>query len=205
MPQGQSGLSALTAPNMLLDAGAVYLNIGIPELEDASSSTPLLDAVSVSGCVKLGGTRGGNSFNPGRVIRQMPVDGGIGPIKGFNRRQTSAPTLTVNMLELTPDNLANAIAAARAATVGQFTKITGGAVRDSDYIGNVALVTTIKGNTSLPFVVVIHNAMALESPEFTTADEDEVVLPVTFNGHVLVTAPNDEAWAIYHPGLDVSP
>lgn len=205
MPQGQSGLSQDTAGNMLLDAGAVFLNIGIEELEDTDSETPLADAIGVSGCVRLGGTRGGNSFNPGRVIRQMPVDGGIGPIKGFNRRQSSAPSITVNMLEITPANIANAIAAARSETVGKFTKITGGALRDSDYISNVALVTTVKGNTSLPFVVVIHNALALESPEFGTADEDETVLPVTFNGHVDVTAPNEEAWAIYHPGVDEAP
>ena len=127
MPQGQSGLSQDTAGNMLLDAGAVFLNIGIEELEDEESSNPLADAIGVSGCVRLGGTRGGNSFNPGRVIRQMPVDGGIGPIKGFTSRQSSAPSITVNMLEITPANIANAIAAARSETVGKFTKITGGA------------------------------------------------------------------------------
>lgn len=199
MPQGQSGLSTNTAGNMVLDAGAVYLNIGITELEDASASAPLEDAIGVSECVKLGGTRGGNSFSPNRVIRQMPVDGGIGPIKGFNRRQSSAPTLTVNMLEITPENLVNAIAAGVSATAGQFKKITGGEVKNTSYITNVALVTTLKGHATLPFVVVLFNALALESPEFSTADEDEMVLPVTFTGHVLDSAPNTEAFAIYHP------
>lgn len=201
MPQGMSGVSANTAPNMLLDAGAVYLNIDIAALEDGSASNPFLDAISGSNCVKLGGTRGGNSFTPGRTIRQMPVDGGVGPIKGFNRRQTSAPTLTCNMLELTPANLINAIAAGVTDTAGSFTKITGGPVLDTSYITNVALVTTIKGNLELPFLVVLFNALVMESPEFTTADEDEVVLPVTFAAHVTVDAPNTEAWAIYHPGL----
>lgn len=205
MPQGNSGLSTLTAGNMVLDAGAVYLNLGITELEDASASNPLLDAVSVSDCVKLGGTRGGNRFAPNRTIRQMPVDGGIGPIKGFNRRQTVAPTLTVNMVELTVDNLANAIAAATSATAGQFTKISGGPVTDLAYISNVALVTTLKGNANLPIVFVIFNALALESPEFATADEDETVLPVTFAAHVTAAAPNTEPWAIYHPGAGSNP
>jgi len=196
--QGRSGLSTLTAGNTVLDAGAVYLNIGITELEDASAADPIADAIGVSGCVKLGGTRGGNSFSPNRVIRQMPVDGAIGPIKSFNRRQSSAPTLTVNMLELTTDNLTNAIAAANVATAGQFTKITGGPVEDTDYIDNVALVTTIKGET-LPFVLVLFNALALEAPTFQTADEDEMVLSVTFAAHVTAADPNTEAFAIYRP------
>lgn len=199
MPQGISGLSTKTAGNMVLDAGAVYLNISIQALEDGSASTPFEDAISDSACVKLGGTRGGNSFNPNRVIRQMPVDGGIGPIKGFNRRQSSAPTLTVNMLELTPENLVNAIAAGVSVTAGQFKRIKGGPVQDSSYITNVALATTIKGNPNLPFIVVLFNALALESPEFATADEDELVLPVTFTGHVLDSDPNTEAFAIYYP------
>lgn len=199
--QGASGLSTITAGNMVLDAGAVYLNIGINELENASAANAVQDATSVSGCVKLGGTRGGNSFNLNRQIRQMPVDGAIGPIKGFNRRQSVAPELTVNMLELTPANMQNAIAAAAAATVGKFTKITGGPVTDTDYINNVALITTKKGQTTELMVYVIFNALALVSPEITTADEDEVVLPVTFTGHVLSSAPNTEPWAIYDPGL----
>lgn len=205
MPQGMSGVSAQTAGNMVLDAGAVFLNIDIEALEDDSSETPVADAISAADCVKLGGTRGGNSFNPGRTIRQIPVDGAVGPIKGFNRRQSSAPTLTVNMLELTPENLQNALAAAKAETVGKFTKITGGEVTDTAYIDNVALITTVKGHPDLPLVVVIYNALALESPEFGTADEDEVVLPVTFTGHVDVAKPNEEAWAIYHPGQLVTP
>jgi len=197
MPQGRSGLSALTAPNMLLDAGEVWFNIGITQLEGAGSD-PWADAIAVSGATRLGGTRGGNSFSPNRVIRQMPIDGAIGPVKEFNRRASSAPSLTVNMVELTAANLARAIAAANEATAGSFTKITGGEVESADYIGNVALATTIKGN-DIPLVIVVQNVMVLEAPEFSMADEDETVLAVTFVGHVDVTAANTEVWSIYHP------
>jgi len=190
---------------MVLDAGEVWLNVGIPELEDASASDPWAAATGVSGAVKLGGTRGGNEFALNRVIRQMVVDGAIGPIKGFNRRQTSAPTLTCNMLEWTATNLHMAIAAANKATAGLFDKITGGAVEDTDYFDNIALATTYKGNPTLPIVVVLFNPLVLEAPSASFVDEDESVLTAVFAAHVDSTTPNTEAWAIYHPGLPVSP
>ena len=197
MPQGRSGLSTLTADNMILDAGEVWFNIGITELEAAAGTWAT--ATGVVGAVRVGGTRGGNSFSPGRTIREMPVDGAIGPVKGFARRATSRPVLTVNMLELTPANLTNAIAAANSsATASGLTKLVGGEIEDSDYITNVALATTLKGETQ-PFILVVHNALVLDAPEFSFADEDEMVLTVSFVGHVTSAAPNTEAWTIYHP------
>lgn len=200
MPQGRSGISAATAPNMVLDAGEVWFNIDVTALEDGSAADPWGDATAASGATKLGGTRGGNSFNPNRTIRQMPVDGAVGPVKGFNRRQTSAPVLTVNMLEITPENLEHAIAGADTAVAGSFDKITGGEIADADYITNVAFATTIKGATD-PIVIVVQNALVMEAPEFSAVDEDETVLTVAFTGHVTAAAPNTEVFAIYHPGV----
>lgn len=200
MPQGRSGISAATAANMVLDAGEVWFNIDVDALEDGTASDPWADAIAATTAVKLGGTRGGNSFNPNRTIRQMPVDGAIGPVKGFNRRQSSAPVLTVNLLELTPENLERAIAGANSATAGLFEKITGGEIEDADYITNVAFATTLKGEDN-PIVIVIQNALVMEAPEFSAVDEDETVLTVAFTGHVLATAPNTEVFAIYHPAV----
>lgn len=205
MPQGRSGISSSTAPNMFLDAGEVWLNIDIAALEDGSASDPWGAATSASGALKLGGTRGGNEFNPNRVIRQMPVDGAVGPVKGFNRRQSSAPVLTCNILELTPENLTAAIAGGNTDTRGLFERISGGEIEDSDYIGNVALATTLKGNPDHPVVIVVLNALVLEAPTFSMVDEDETVLAVAFTGHVDVATPNTEAFFIYHPGLPTPP
>lgn len=201
MPQGRSGISTATAPNMVLDAGEVWFNIGITELEGLSPD-PVAAALGVSGAVKVGGTRGGSTFNPGRTLREMPIDGAIGPVKGFVRRQASRPVLTVNLVEVTPENLERAIAASNVATVNSFAKVTGGEVEDADFITNVALLATVKGS-DLPIVIVVQNALVHEAPEFSFADEDETVLSVAFVGHVLASAPNTEAFAIYHPGAVV--
>ena len=197
MPQGRSGLSTLTAGHTVLDAGEVWFNIGKTELE----TTGWAAATSAVGAVRVGGTRGGNSFSPGRTIREMPVDGAIGPVRGFARRASSRPALTVNMLELTVENLEVAIAAATTSTTGgttNLTKLVGDEITDGKYITNVAIATTIKGETE-PVVILIENALVLEAPEFSFADEDEMVLSVTFVGHTLSSDPNVEAFSVYHP------
>jgi len=197
--QGRSGLSSRTALNTVLDAGEVWLNIDITALEDGSASDPWGDAIAASSAIRLGGTRGGNTFAVNRVIRQMPVDGAIGPVKGFNRRQSSQPTLTVNALEISEENVEFAFAGANNSAAGVFAKITGGEIEDGDYITNVAIASTVKG-TATPIVIVLFNAMVMEAPELSFTDEDEVVMSIGFVGHVLSTTPNTEAFAIYHPG-----
>ena len=192
MPQGRSGLSALTADNSVLDAGEVWFNIDLAILENTGWDN------AIAGAVRVGGTRGGNTFSPGRVIREMPVDGSVGPVRGFARRAGSRPALTVNMLELTVENLGHAIAAATASvTDSDFTKLVGSAMTDGHYIPNVAIATTLKGEDE-PIVIVIENALVLDAPEFSFADEDEMVLTVTFVGHTLSSDPNTEAFAVYH-------
>ena len=203
MPQGRSGISATTAPNMVLDSGEVWFNIGVTELEGAGTD-PWDDAISVSGATRVGGTRGGSVFNPGRSLREIPVDGSIGPVKGYARRSRSAPTLTCNALEITEENVEVAMAGANNAVAGVFQKITGGEIADADYIDNVAIATTLKGS-DVPIVIVLQNVLVMEAPEWNLTDQNEMVLSIVFTAHTLVTAPNTEAFAIYHPGTVAAP
>ena len=201
MPQGRSGISTATAPNMVLDAGEVWFNIDVTALEGAGSD-PWDDAISASGATRVGGTRGGSVFNPGRTLREIPVDGSLGPVKGYVRRSRSAPTLTVNALEITEENVEVALAGANNAVAGSFQKITGGEIADADYIDNVAIATTLKGSDT-PIVIVLHDVLVMEAPQWSLTDQDELVLSVTFTAHADVSAPNTEAFAIYHPGTVV--
>lgn len=203
MPQGRSGISATTAPNMVLDSGEVWFNIGVTELEGAGSD-PWDAATAVSGAVRVGGTRGGSVFNPGRTLREIPVDGSLGPVKGYVRRSRSAPTLTVNALEITEENVEVALAGANNVTKNSFQKITGGEIADSDYIENVALATTLKGS-DVPIVIVLHNVLVMEAPEWNLTDQNEMVLSIVFTAHTEVDDPNEEAFAIYHPGTVAAP
>lgn len=196
MAQGRTGLSADTADRLILDAGELYANIDISDLESDGVTAALSAGVS------LGATRGGSTFAPGRSLRDIEADGKLGPMKGFIRRQNVAPVLTVNLLEMTPDNLIKAIAGASGTdttgTTDQFQKIVGGEIGDSDYLTNVALLATYSGTTN-PLIVVVENAIVMEAPELGTVDEDEMVISVSFAGTFDPASPSDEPWAIYHP------
>lgn len=201
MPQGLSGVTTNTNKHFLLDAGVAYANIDLTALE-GSSSDPWGDAIAASSAISLGAFRGGATFSPGRTLRTMPVDGAIGNLKGFVRRQNSVPTVTVNLVEITVQNLQNALAGAVSSTVNAFEKIVGGPILDSNYFSNIALATTFTGAANDPLVLVIKNALVVEPPDIALTDEDETVIAVTFAGHIDPANPNTEVWSIYHPGVD---
>lgn len=190
MPQGRSGARADSGKYIWVDAGAVYLNYGLP------------------GERLLGATRDGNSFTPGRTIREIPVDGALGPVKGFRRRERVAPQITCNLLELTVENLLHAIAGATSTKgVGEglegYDIIKGGPILDEAYIPNVALVGTIAGSEK-PIVCIIKNALADAGLDLETAPQDEVVPSITFTGHfgfndVTGEFDYDEPWEIRYP------
>lgn len=196
MSQGRSGINANTKDRFVLDAGEVFLNLDLTALVNGSASDPIADAIASA--TSLGATRGGNSFTPGRTLREIQADGKLGPVKGFKRRQAVEPTLTTNLIEMTVENLKTAIAGATATVDGLFNRIDGGEILDASYIDNVAIVTTFTGETQ-PIVLGVKNALVLEAPEFATNDEDEVVMAVTFAGHFSGATATDEPWFIYHP------
>ena len=74
----------------------------------------LLDVgvVAVDGVV-IGATRGGIEWSLNRTIRNMEADGMIGDTKGFKRRESVRPTLSINSLEMKQDTLAHYVAGAR--------------------------------------------------------------------------------------------
>jgi hypothetical protein len=88
----KSGLNVDTKDRILVDAGAVYLNYGLPAER------------------LLGATRGGNEFNLNRTIKDIEIDGVKGSTKGLRRVTEVRPQLTCNLIELSLDNLLKAIA-----------------------------------------------------------------------------------------------
>lgn len=184
--QGQSGLRAGSEDHLLLDAGAVYFNFGL------------------AGEIMLGATRGGNEFDSGREIKEIEVDGTIAPLKGFRRRSRVAPKLTVNLLELTVDALKAAIAGSSVAAypASPATKthdeITGGAIKDTDYITNVAYVGTLSGATE-DVIIILDNCLCESGLQLSTAQGDEAVITLEFMAHALPSAPNTEPFRIRWP------
>jgi len=86
------GVTSNTPDRLIIDQGAAYLDYGL------------------GGQRLLGATRGGSTFETGASIREIPVDGAKSPVRGFRRIERYDPILTVQLLEMTKQNLIDAIA-----------------------------------------------------------------------------------------------
>lgn len=92
MPEiNYSGVTVETFKRLLLDAGAVYANWGLPEQAIVSA------------------TRGGNEFAVEREIRQMEVDNVHGRVKGTSRIIAENARIVANFIEMTTDVILKAL------------------------------------------------------------------------------------------------
>lgn len=194
--QGLHGVSRYTADRLVLDAGKVYLNIDEDKLL-GDDPDPVTQALS--GAIPLGATRDGSTFNRNPTIREIEVDGAMGPVKGLRRRESVAPTLTVSFVELTKENLLKAFAGAVSTSGSNYDRITGGEITEESYVDNVALLATYSGSTD-PVIVVVRNALVTEGWDMAFEDRNEVAVEVEFAGHFDADDLDKEPWAIYHPG-----
>ncbi|MBH8601187.1 hypothetical protein [Thermoactinomyces sp. CICC 23799] len=172
MPYQTHGITADTVKNMLLDAGAVYVNYG--EVDERL----------------IGATSGGNSFTVEREIKEIEIDGARGKVKGARRIITENASLTINLLEMSVENFKMALTAADVSDVmdeGGSTKIADkiqprGQILDSDYLKNVALVTTVSG-TDQPCVIILYNVLADDEIELELEDKEEGKPEIVLSAH----------------------
>ena len=180
------GITTETVKRFILDAGAVYLNLG-----EASE-------------VLLGATRGGNVFLVEQNIRTMEVDGARGPVKGARRIIAVRARITANLLEIDADALVKILPgsaktdypSAEAKTHDSIKRIRD--IIDGDYLTNVAIVGKISGADE-DFIGIVKEALSDENMELTTADKEEGVIAVTFTGHFDPANLSEEPWEIRFP------
>src|SRR5690606_2289662 len=96
MALNSKGFTSQSAERFIVDAGAVFLNT-------------TFTAGAFTGGELLGATSGGNELVIQQEIRQIEVDGAKGRTKGLQVITFQNPVLTVNLKEMTAQNLAKAI------------------------------------------------------------------------------------------------
>jgi hypothetical protein len=217
--QGRNGISTATPNRLIFDSGELFLNIDTTALETPldddyimsfmSASQPFVVAPrfdladTLAPATSLGATRGGASFNPGRKIREIDVDGSLGPVYRMRRREGVTPTLTATLLEVSRHNLQTAITGAQSQSAGGFQRLRGGPTVDGTYIDNVALLATYSGSVHTgrdnPVVMVVTDALVTEINDVSLEDHNEPALEVTFTGHFDPGYVDYEPWIIYHP------
>lgn len=179
-----SGITKNTVKNLLLDAGAVYLNYGEPDERI------------------LGATRDGASFQVEQEVREIEIDGARGPLKGARRVISEHARITANIVEITKDNMLAALLGTESTDDGDHYKITRsvGYVADEDYITNVALVGEIQGSDE-PFICIIKNALADGELNIETTDEDEASIELQFTAHFDPESIEESPWEIRVPKM----
>lgn len=177
-----NGITAETYQRLATDAGAVYVDYGLP------------------GETLIGATRGGNTFTIEDDIREMLADGAPGPIRGSQRRIRSVAKLTVNLLEITTANLKSQLpGSVSAVDSGTHDKITRSAqIAAGDYFDNVTLVVAKNGDAET-FALQLDRAIALNGLEWAANEDDETVIAMEFTAHFDPDALGTEPWSIYNP------
>lgn len=170
MTLNSNGFTTNSSEKFIIDAGAVYLNTTFA-------------AGAFTGGTLLGATSGGNEFVIQQEIRQIEVDGAKGRTKGLQVVTFQNPVLTVNLKEMTAQNLAKAITGANVDTADTAYDIitSSGQIDLTDYISNVTLVGKLLNGKQV--VIVVENVLQIEGLEMTFEDNNEVVVPVAFAGH----------------------
>jgi hypothetical protein len=177
-----------SADRLVLDAGVVYVGFSSP---------------SSLGTV-LGCTRDGSIFTVEPTMREMPVDGAKGAVKGWDRITRVNAKMSLNMLEWSAELIKKAIPGASSATSSDHLKITRAlALAATDYTDAVAIVAKVSGSEDY-VIVVIKNAINTGNFELGTKDEDEAVNKLELRASFDPDALDTEPWEIYWPS-DVEP
>jgi len=183
------GVTTNTEKRLVVDSGAVYKNYG------------------EAGEALLGATRGGNVFTVEQEIREMPVDGAKGMVKGFRRITKVNAIIVANFVEMSKEILQLCLVGSDIAdypstpgkTHDQITRALEIAL--GDYLTNIAIVGEVTGNDTYPVVCIIKNALGDGNCEIAHTDNDESVLGITFKAHFDSADLDDEPWEIRFPTI----
>lgn len=197
MARKSAGVSSASVQNFIIDAGAVYVNLGEPEER------------------LLGATRGGSSFEIEQDIKLIEIDGVRGASMGARRVIESNARIVANLLEITTANLLLAIAGSDAttwidnsieplpvvATHDQIRRTRN--ISDLDFITNIAIVGRVSGSDE-NIICIIYNALSDEGFALGLEDREEGVLEVTFTAHYSLDDVDTEPWAVMFPKAPVA-
>ena len=189
-----SGFTNKTPDHLLLDSGAFFKNfdVGTDTFESAVTAGKL-----------IGATRNGGKFDAIPEIRQIEVDGVKGPAKGLEMLDAWNVTIGANVLEITTDALAMALASTKvdSTTNEKYDIIKANNVIElDDYIDNITWVGTLSGSEE-PVIIQVLNALNMGGLSLQTQMKNEAVTALNFTGHYTAEDLNTPPFVIYYPKL----
>jgi hypothetical protein len=180
-----NGITDKTYERFVIDAGEVRLGY-VDESERGTN---------------LGATRGGSTFTVEQELRDMPVDGAKGPVKGGKRLTKVTASMEVNFIEFSPALIARALPGATTESVQQATYIEikrALQVALTDYADSIALIGEVSGSQR-PFIGILQDVLADGNFEISAQDNDESALKIKFVAHFDPDHMDAEPWVIRFP------
>lgn len=194
MSKNYTGYTEDTAENLLLDAGAFFVDYDV-ETDDFESA--------VADGKLLGATRGGGGFEAIPEIRQIEIDGIRGKAKGFSVIDEWEIKMTANVLEVTKEGIAKALTSSKidsdTSEIYDIIKAKNG-IDLTDYYDNITYVGKISGSDQ-PLIVQIYNAINTSGLTLETEDKSESVIEMEFEGHYDEKDLDSPPFAIFYPKL----
>lgn len=192
MAKTYSGFTSTTAENLLLDAGAFFVNydVAVDTFETAVTAGKL-----------LGATRGGGSFEAIPEIRSIEIDGVKGKAKGLQVIDSWEVKMMASVLEVTAEGIAKALVASDLDISTSLVHDILTAKNDialTDYIDNVTFIGK-KSGTTVPIIIQIFNSINTKGLALKTEDKGEAVIEMEFQGHYDSTDLDTPPFAIYLP------
>lgn len=187
-----SGYTASTAKNLLLDAGAFFIDYDV-EVDTFDTA--------VNAGKLLGATRGGGGFEAVPELREIEVDGLRGKGKGMTAIDEWEIKITANVLEVTKEGLAKALTASEVDTVTNETYDIIKAknyINMEDYFDNLTYIGKISGSDE-PMIIQIYNVMNTSGLTLETEDKSEAVIEMEFEGHYDESDLDHPPFAIFFP------
>lgn len=188
-----TGFNEDTAENLLLDAGAFFVNydFGTDTYESARTAGKL-----------LGATRGGGEFKAAMTVRQIEVDGVKGRAKGLERNDAWDVYIKATVLEVNESAIKHGLGSATVSTSTAATNydiIEGNNdIALTDYIDNITWVGRISGSDE-PVIIQVYNALNTDGLTLSVSDKNEATIGMTFYGHYDTSELDNPPFKIFYP------
>lgn len=187
-----SGFTEKTAENLLLDAGAFFVDYDV--------ETDTFETAVTAGKL-LGATRGGGQFNATPEIRRIEVDGVSGNAKGLTVIDSWEVKMTANILEVSKEVIARSLTASEIdSTTNEDYDIIKAKnfIELADYIDNVTFVGTLSGSNE-PIIIQVYNAINTTGLTLQTQSKNEAVIAMELEGHYDASELDNPPFAIFYP------
>ena len=177
----RTGYTARTPKHYLINAGAIYKNLNWNPTGGQGGTGQWEGEL-------LGATAGGNKVIIEKEYRVVEIDGVFVPAVGQKLLQGQSAKLETNVKEITAENIRLAIngeikeADGTDAPAGYKIISSKPKLENEDYIENLGIVGTMSG-TDDPIIIIFDNALCTSGLDFETKDNEEAVIPMTFEAH----------------------